>query len=64
MRVGAIVVGVLMLLVGLVWIGQGLGYIKGSFMTGDVKWFWIGLVLIVVGLVLGGVGVLRRQSRV
>jgi len=63
-KVGAIVVGVLMLLVGLVWIGQGLGYIKGSFMTGDVKWFWIGLVLIVVGLVLGGVGVLRRQSRV
>jgi hypothetical protein len=63
-RVGAIVVGVLLFLVGLVWTGQGLGYIKGSFMTGDMKWFWIGLVMIVIGLVVGGVGVVRRQSRV
>jgi len=47
-------------------VGQGLGYIKGSFMTGDVKWFWIGLVVGVAGLALG-VGALRagrRQSRV
>ena len=64
MRVGAIVVGVLLLLVGLVWTGQGLGYIKGSFMTGDPKWFWIGLVMIVVGLALGAFGLRTRpQSR-
>jgi len=64
MRNGLIVVGVLLLLVGLVWVGQGLGYIKGSFMTGDVKWFWIGVGMIAAGLVLG-VGALRgRQSRV
>jgi heme A synthase len=66
MRVGVIVVGVLVLLVGLVWTGQGLGYIKGSFMTGDMKWFWIGLVLVVLGLVMGVGGWRsgRRQSRV
>ena len=66
MRNGLVVLGVLLLLVGLVWVGQGLGYIKGSFMTGDVKWFWIGLVVSVAGLALG-VGALRagrRQSRV
>jgi hypothetical protein len=65
-RVGVIVVGVLVLLVGLVWTGQGLGYIKGSFMTGDMKWFWIGLVLVVLGLVMGvgGWHAGRRQSRV
>jgi len=64
MRNGLIVVGVLLLLVGLVWVGQGLGYIKGSFMTGEVKWFWIGVGMIAAGLVLG-VGALRgRQSRV
>jgi len=65
-RNGLVVLGVLLLLVGLVWVGQGLGYIKGSFMTGDVKWFWIGLVVSVAGLALG-VGALRagrRQSRV
>jgi hypothetical protein len=66
MRAGLIVVGVLVVLVGLVWTGQGLGYIKGSFMTGDPKWFWIGLVMIVVGLVLGlgGWRSRRGQSRV
>ena len=64
MKAGAIVLAVLMLLTGGVWIGQGLGYIKGSFMTGDMKWFWIGVGMIAAGVVLG-VGALRgRQSRV
>jgi len=64
MRNGLTVLGVLLLLVGLVWVGQGLGYIKGSFMTGDMKWFWIGVGMIAAGVVLG-VGALRgRQSRV
>ncbi len=62
MRVGAIVIAVLLLLMGAVWIGQGLGYIKGSFMTGDMKWFWIGVVLIVVALVLGGGAVFLRRG--
>ena len=52
MKAGAIVVAVIMLLTGGVWIGQGLGYIKGSFMTGDMKWFWIGVVLVVGALAL------------
>jgi len=60
-RVGLIVVGVLVLLIGAVFAGQGLGYIPGSFMTGDVKWFWIGSVMVVVGLALG-VGGLRIGS--
>jgi hypothetical protein len=61
-----VTVGVLALLVGLVWVGQGLGFIKGSFMTGDMKWFWIGVAMIVIGLALGAGGWLtgrRSQSR-
>ncbi len=64
MRNGLVVLGVLLLLVGLVWVGQGLGYIKGSFMTGDMKWFWVGLGMIAAGLVLGVGGLRSRQSRV
>jgi hypothetical protein len=54
-RSGLAVVGVLILLAGAVFAGQGLGYIPGSFMTGDIHWFWIGSVMVVLGLVLGGI---------
>lgn len=63
MRSGLIVLGVLVLLAGLVWVGQGLGYIKGSFMTGDMKWFWIGIGMIVAGVALGAAGLLRPARR-
>ncbi len=63
MRTGLGVLGVLVLLMGAVFAGQGLGYIPGSAMTGDIKWFWIGSVMVVVGLVLGFFGFVRRPSR-
>ena len=64
MRQGLAIVGGIAFLVGLVWVGQGLGYIKGSFMTGDMKWFWIGLGMLVVGILVGIGGLRGRQSRV
>jgi hypothetical protein len=64
MKAGAIVLAVIMLLVGGVWIGQGLGYIKGSFMTGDMHWFWIGVGLVVAALLLGGAALIYRPRRV
>ena len=57
------VLGVLVLLVGAVFAGQGLGYIAGSVMTGDMTWFWIGSCMIVVGLVLAVVGFSRMQKQ-
>ena len=63
MRVALVVVGALVvLLTGAVFAGQGLGYIPGSIMTGDMKWFWIGSGMIVVGLALGALA-LRRPAR-
>jgi len=46
---GRIIVGVLLCAVGAVWFFQGIGVLKGSFMTGT--WFWT-----VVGLILFGLG--------
>jgi uncharacterized membrane protein len=66
-RAALVIVGVLVLLVGAVFAGQGLGYIPGSFMTGDIKWFWIGLAMVILGLALGAGGLLsgrRGQFRV
>ncbi|OLC19421.1 MAG: hypothetical protein AUI56_00610 [Actinobacteria bacterium 13_1_40CM_2_66_13] len=64
MRTGLAIVGALMLLAGAVFAGQGLGYIPGSYMTGDVKWFWIGSAMVVVGLVMGVVALVRPAKRV
>jgi hypothetical protein len=48
----AMIIGGLAVLVGAVWIGQGAGLIKGSFMTGSRTWLGIGLLCLVVGLLL------------
>ena len=39
------VVLVLAVLIGVVWIGQGVGLIHGSFMTGRIEWSVIGATL-------------------
>ena len=52
-RVGArLVVGVIAILIGLVWIGQGVGAIGGSFMSGEAVWAVIGVIVVLFGLAL------------
>jgi uncharacterized membrane protein len=62
-RVAVGVFGLLVVLTGTVFAGQGLGYIPGSVMTNDLKWFWIGSVMVVVGLALGAAGFLGRPRK-
>ena len=64
MRTGLGVIGVLVLLAGAVFAGQGLGFIPGSYMTGDMKWFWIGSAMVVGGaaLIVGPRLAKRRSS--
>ena len=57
-----LIVGVLLVAAGAVWIGQGLGVIPGSFMSGDPFWAAAGGVALVVGVVLI-VSALRRPRR-
>lgn len=45
-------IGVLLVLVGAIWTGQGLGFVGGSFMTGNLLWAVIGPVVAVAGAVL------------
>ena len=63
MRASAIVLGVILVLVGLVWIGQGLGYVKGSFMTGAMVWAWIGAGTAVVGAAMISLSLRLRLRR-
>ena len=54
-------IGVLLVLVGAIWTGQGLGWIGGSFMTGEILWAVIGPVVAVAGAVLAYRGSRRPQ---
>jgi len=46
------VIGVILLVIGIVWFGQGIGAIGGSFMTGEAVWAVIGAIAVLFGLVL------------
>ena len=49
--------------IGLVWIGQGTGFLAGSgFMVGDTRWAMIGAVCLVAGVVVGWLELRRRRS--
>ena len=53
--------GIVLMLVGLLWILQGAGLVGGSFMTGQSEWLYIGIVTALVGAgVFGWLG--RRRS--
>ena len=55
MKTVLIIAGVLAVLMGLLWIGQGLGYIHwpaSSFMLDQRPWALRGVILGVVGIVL------------
>ena len=52
MRIVMIVAGVLCLLLGCVWILQGINILPGSFMTGQTKWAIYGALLVIIGIVL------------
>jgi uncharacterized Tic20 family protein len=60
---GFVIVGVVALVIGGVFAGQGANLIPGSSMTGDPTWLYIGLALAVIGIVLIVLGIRRRGVR-
>jgi len=58
-----LIVGVLLDLIGTVWVLQGVGIMPGSFMTGQPFWAGAGLVSIVVGVGLV-ILAMRRKAEV
>jgi hypothetical protein len=55
------VLPIVLVAVGLVFVGQGLGLLRGSsFMVDDVRWAIIGLVLVTAGAVVAWRG---RRAR-
>jgi hypothetical protein len=52
--------GAVLVFIGVIWTGQGLGYIGGSFMTGSTVWATIGPIVALAGV---GLLVLSRRPR-
>ena len=52
MRMLMMIAGVLLVLMGGVWILQGINVLPGSFMTGQTKWAVYGALTAVAGIVL------------
>ena len=62
-RIVVLVAGVLAALAGLLWVGQGTGLIKGSYMTGSDTWLGIGLTCLSVGALLIFLSLRKPPSR-
>lgn len=64
MRWAWLILGVLAVAVGVVWTLQGIGIIKGSFMTSSPLWLVIGIIVAIAGLALVGfgAGIGRRRA--
>jgi hypothetical protein len=63
MRTAALIVGILALLMGLLWIGQGAGLIHwpaSSFMIDQRPWVARGAILAIIGLIIIAASRLRR----
>ena len=43
------IISALCLLIGIVWILQGINILPGSFMTGQIQWAYYGTLLVIVG---------------
>jgi len=45
-----VITGVVLIVVGAVWFGQGVGAIGGSFMSGEIVWAVIGALAVLFGI--------------
>jgi hypothetical protein len=48
------IIAAVMVITGAVWLGQGLGFFRGTgFMDGDTRWALFGALLAIGGIVVG-----------
>ena len=52
MRVFLNILGFALIVMGLIWVLQGINILPGSFMTGQIQWAYRGGVCAAIGLIL------------
>ena len=55
-------VGVVLVLLGGLWMLQGLGILGGSVMSGQTFWATVGAILLIIGAVLCVIGARRNPA--
>lgn len=50
MRIAGNILGIILVLIGGLWIAQGSNLLAGSAMSGQSMWLWIGVAAFVAGL--------------
>lgn len=63
-RIVSIVVGIIAVLVGALWIGQGSNLMHGGAMAGSKVWLIVGIVVAIVGIGLLVLGLRRGHAKV
>lgn len=63
MRIFGSIVGVVLILLGGLWVLQGANIMVGSVMSGQSQWLYIGIVVVIVGLVVLWWFNMRQRSR-
>ena len=61
-RIALIAIGLIAVIIGGVFAGQGMNLIPGSFMTGNRMWLSIGLIVAGVGIILLVLGLRRPKT--
>jgi hypothetical protein len=60
---GLVIAAVALVAIGLVWMGQGLGLLRGSsFMVDDTRWAIAGAILVGAGAILAIIAARRRRA--
>jgi hypothetical protein len=62
MKAVYLIIGIVAVLLGLLWVFQGLGVITGGFMSGNKVFFGIGLLLVIGGIASLYSGARRKST--
>jgi uncharacterized membrane protein len=64
MKTLMLIAGVLVTLIGLLWLGQGMGVVQwpsDSFMIGSMRWVYVGSVMAIMGIGLIAYALRRKD---
>jgi uncharacterized membrane protein HdeD (DUF308 family) len=62
MKISLNLLGAVLILMGCIWILQGVNILPGSFMTGQIRWAVYGAIAVAVGVALLLTANRRRKS--